>query len=197
MHTALLGALLTFAPRPWYPAYAATTGAWHLTPLEDQQLGGLIMWVPAGLIYTVAGLWLVAAWLRVSETRVKKYAFLTSSLAIVFLLSSCSSGQPASYRQAARQTGGDPVKGIYAIEYYGCGSCHAIKGIPKANGLVGPSLNGIAMRMYVAGVLQNTPANMERWIQNPKRVNPNTAMPYLGVTSNDARNITSYLYTLK
>ncbi|HWR52996.1 MAG TPA: cytochrome c oxidase assembly protein, partial [Bryobacteraceae bacterium] len=71
VHTAVLGALLTFAPTPFYPAYAAgSTQQWGLTPLEDQQLAGLIMWVPAGVVYIVAGLWLLAGWLRESEARV-------------------------------------------------------------------------------------------------------------------------------
>ncbi len=69
LHTTLLGALLTFAAHPWYPAYAATTGTFGLTALEDQQLGGLIMWVPAGLVYIGAALALFAAWLRESERR--------------------------------------------------------------------------------------------------------------------------------
>ncbi len=63
-HTGLLGALLTFATRPLYPDYAAGARAWGLTPLEDQQLGGLIMWVPAGFVYMIAGLALVAGWMR-------------------------------------------------------------------------------------------------------------------------------------
>jgi cytochrome c oxidase assembly factor CtaG len=54
----------------WYPAYAHSTQSWGLTPLEDQQLGGLIMWIPAGIVYIVAGLALVAGWLRESERRV-------------------------------------------------------------------------------------------------------------------------------
>jgi cytochrome c oxidase assembly factor CtaG len=70
MHSGLLGALLTLATRVWYADYAATTRAWGLTPLEDQQLGGLIMWIPAGVVYIIAALALVAAWLRESEQRV-------------------------------------------------------------------------------------------------------------------------------
>ena len=70
IHSGLLGALLTFARTVWYPAYAGKTESWGLTPLEDQQLGGLIMWVPACTVYIVAGLALFAAWLRESETRV-------------------------------------------------------------------------------------------------------------------------------
>ena len=67
VHTSILGALLTFAPHVWYPAYATTTAAWGLTPLEDQQIGGLIMWVPGSVVYLVAGLALFAAWLRESD----------------------------------------------------------------------------------------------------------------------------------
>jgi cytochrome c oxidase assembly factor CtaG len=65
-----LGAFLTFTGRVLYPTYGATTGAWGLTPLEDQQLGGLIMWVPAGLVYVAAGLALLAGWMRESERAV-------------------------------------------------------------------------------------------------------------------------------
>jgi len=68
VHTSILGALLTFAPNIWYPAYAATTREWGLSPLEDQQIGGLIMWIPAGLVYLVVGLYLFAAWLRESDS---------------------------------------------------------------------------------------------------------------------------------
>jgi putative membrane protein len=60
MHTSALGALLTFAPTPWYAHYA-DTAAFGLSALEDQQLGGLVMWVPGGLAYLVAGLTVVAA----------------------------------------------------------------------------------------------------------------------------------------
>jgi putative membrane protein len=71
LHSGLLGALITFARIVIYPAYNETTASWKLTPLEDQQLGGLIMWVPAGLVYVFAGLALFAGWLRESETRAR------------------------------------------------------------------------------------------------------------------------------
>ena len=67
VHTSILGALLTFAGAAWYPAYAPTTATWGLSPLEDQQIGGLIMWIPAGVVYLGAGLWLLALWLRESD----------------------------------------------------------------------------------------------------------------------------------
>jgi putative membrane protein len=72
VHTSILGALLTFAPHVWYPAYSTTTQAWGLTPLEDQQIGGLIMWVPAALVYLAAGLALFSAWLNESDAMLQR-----------------------------------------------------------------------------------------------------------------------------
>ena len=69
LHTSVLGALLTFAPRPWYSPYIATAPLWHLTALEDQQLGGLIMWIPAGTLLIAVGLWLLVKWLNQSQVR--------------------------------------------------------------------------------------------------------------------------------
>jgi putative membrane protein len=59
VQSSLLGALLTFSMIPWYPAYAGRTRVWGLTPLEDQQLGGLVMWIPPGLVYLAAVLTLI------------------------------------------------------------------------------------------------------------------------------------------
>jgi putative membrane protein len=73
LHSGALGALLTFAPRPWYPAYGGVTAQWGLSPLEDQQLAGLIMWIPGGVSYLVAGLLLLAGWLRESERRAARW----------------------------------------------------------------------------------------------------------------------------
>jgi putative membrane protein len=67
VHSGILGAFLTFTRRVWYPIYAPTAAEWGLTPIEDQQLGGLIMWVPAGVVYIVAALFMLAAWINSSE----------------------------------------------------------------------------------------------------------------------------------
>ena len=69
IHSGALGALLTIAGSVWYPSYIGLTTSWGLTPLEDQQLGGLIMWIPAGLVYVIAGLALFAGWLREADVR--------------------------------------------------------------------------------------------------------------------------------
>ncbi len=63
VHTGALGALLTLSTVVWYPIYAATAPVWGLTALQDQQLGGIIMWVPSGLVYIVCGLVLSHRWL--------------------------------------------------------------------------------------------------------------------------------------
>ena len=72
IHTGILGALLTLTPRLWYPAYSNTTQAWGLSPLQDQQIGGLIMWVPASLVYLAAGLALFAAWMKESDVLLER-----------------------------------------------------------------------------------------------------------------------------
>lgn len=79
LHSGLLGALITFAGTTWYPAYTGLTTSWGLTPLEDQQLGGLIMWIPAGLVYIVAGLALFAGWLKESDAQIERRARRTAA----------------------------------------------------------------------------------------------------------------------
>jgi cytochrome c oxidase assembly factor CtaG len=69
LQNGLLGALLTFSGRPLYAAYLPTTAAWGLTPLEDQQLAGLIMWIPASLIHLTTLFVLFVAWMRTAERR--------------------------------------------------------------------------------------------------------------------------------
>ncbi len=67
LQSTLLGALLAFSPTPWYTAHQASAPAWGLTPVQDQQLAGLIMWVPGSSVYLAAALGLLAAWLRDSS----------------------------------------------------------------------------------------------------------------------------------
>jgi putative membrane protein len=69
LHTSVLGALLTFAPRAWYSSYVMTAPAWHLSALEDQQIGGLIMWIPAGTLLLIVALVLLVKWMNESQTR--------------------------------------------------------------------------------------------------------------------------------
>jgi|SRR5919205_423877 cytochrome c1 len=121
-----------------------------------------------------------------------------AALLLLFALSACGGGMSEAEQAAAEMTGGgDPVRGRAAIERYGCGTCHTIPGIRGADALVGPPLTQVASRAYVGGVLTNSPENMIRWIRDPRAVDSLTAMPTLGVSDQEARDIVSYLYTLK
>jgi cytochrome c2 len=99
--------------------------------------------------------------------------------------------------EAAQITGGDPKRGVEAIGHYGCAACHTIPGIRGATAQVGPPLTAIARRTYLAGEVINTPVNMTKWIQHPRQIERGTAMPDMGVTDQDARDIAAYLYTLR
>lgn len=93
--------------------------------------------------------------------------------------------------------GGNPKQGKRIIEEKGCGSCHVIPGIYTARGLVGPPLFFFSRRTMIAGELPNTPENLERWLKDPKLIEPGTAMPDLGLTDQQTRDVTAYLYTLR
>jgi cytochrome c2 len=131
--------------------------------------------------------------------RRKSEAFkLVAACVFACALAALTSCQQAELeRKAEAMTGGSPQRGKAAIVKYGCATCHTIPGVEGATALVGPNLDQVASRMYVAGVLTNTPDNMIRWVQRPRDVDPLTAMPNLGVTDQDARDIVGYLYTLK
>ena len=91
----------------------------------------------------------------------------------------------------------DPQKGEELIVSYGCGSCHIIPGIYTARGLVGPPLFHFGRRTIIAGELPNTPDNLTRWIMEPQSIEPGTAMPNLGVTEDQGKDMAAYLYTLQ
>jgi cytochrome c2 len=96
---------------------------------------------------------------------------------------------------ASVEVGGDVRRGEAMFIQYGCGSCHAMKDVRTATGMVGPPLDGVALRVIIGGHLANNPDNMERWIRDPQQVSPGTAMPDLHVGETDARDITAFLYT--
>jgi cytochrome c len=121
---------------------------------------------------------------------------LGSSIFILATLGGC--GRPTAIVEPNSSiVGGDPERGKSAMRQYGCVACHTIPGIDGADGVVGPPLTKMARRTFVAGVLTNTPDNLQRWIQDPPAVDEKTAMPNLHIQSNDVRDIATYLYTLK
>ena len=110
-------------------------------------------------------------------------------------LAACRSGEVE--RTAMRITGGQPDRGRRLVRWYGCGTCHHISGVPGAEAVIGPPLDDIANRAYLAGRLPNNPDNMLLWIMHPQHIDPHTVMPEMGVTARDGRDISAYLYTLQ
>jgi cytochrome c len=117
---------------------------------------------------------------------------------VVLAAGACDQLSSKEINNTAKLTGGGNASaGKLEIRKYGCNSCHTISGVPGARGLVGPPLNGIRDRYYIAGELPNTPKNLMRWIQHPLQVESHTVMPEMGVTEQDSRDIAAYLYTLE
>jgi len=123
------------------------------------------------------------------------FAALLFVIALIGILYKYVEQRDRMRMHAAAETGGDPSRGEALFIEYGCGSCHAVKGVRTATGMVGPPLDGIALRVIVAGKLANKPENIEKWIRDPQQVSPGTAMPDLNVGDRDARNITATLYS--
>jgi cytochrome c len=109
----------------------------------------------------------------------------------IFVLASCDSTIPEISER------GDPTRGKQIIEQAGCGSCHFIPGISTANGKVGPPLDDLARRGYLAGVLPNNFDNLVLWVAQPQTVAPASAMPNLGLSEAQAQDVAAYLYTLR
>ena len=91
---------------------------------------------------------------------------------------------------------GSPQRGRAVIEQFRCGSCHIVPGIPGADGMVGPPLNQIASRTFIAGEFQNNLQTLIRWIQAPTSMKPKTDMPDLGLTEQQAADVAAYLERL-
>jgi cytochrome c len=122
--------------------------------------------------------------------RFRRIGRLTSTW--LALLGACSRRTPDT-----PVPGGDPARGKIQIAAYGCGSCHVIPGVSGARGLVGPPLTQFAYRAFIAGEAPNNSEFLIRWITVPQSIEPGTAMPNLGVSEGQARDIAAYLYTLK
>ena len=92
-------------------------------------------------------------------------------------------------------TGGNIARGRDLFQLYGCGACHSISGVPQAQGQVGPPLEGFGARAIIAGRLPSSPDNLQRWLVDPQAVAPGTAMPRLGVSPRDARDLSAFIYS--
>lgn len=105
-------------------------------------------------------------------------------LTLAMLLAGCSSS-------AARLNSQSDTANV--MIRYGCPTCHVIPGVPGAVGKVGPSLEDLRQRSYLAGSLPNNPRNLQLWIMHPQQYRPGVAMPEMGVSARDAASIAAYL----
>jgi cytochrome c1 len=117
------------------------------------------------------------------------------ALAAGTLLAACSGAPWPDDSYGADAT--TAQRGIAVIDRYHCGACHRIPGVVGAQGTLAPPLDAFARRGFVAGVLPNTPENLQRWLRDPPAVDPLTAMPRLGLSDADARDAAAYLLTLR
>lgn len=124
-----------------------------------------------------------------------RWTALTACFSLGLVLAACS---PIVGRSSSQEVpGGDLQRGQRLVVEYGCHSCHTIPGVREAKATVGPPLNDWADRHYIAGALSNTPDNLILWLREPQSIEPGTAMPDMGVTDQDARDIAAYLFNLR
>lgn len=109
----------------------------------------------------------------------------------------CTNAREQALAEAKSRVGGDPQRGAFLIQRYGCGGCHLIPGVVGAGGKAAPSLEHLASQIYISGNLPNTPGNVMRWIESPRSILPKTKMPELGIGDAEARDITTYLWSLR
>ena len=191
------------------PGVAPDAFALGMTPTPANLARTSRNWPPAELYWTIrngvkmtgmpawefrladADLWAIVAYLRVmpfqTPAQYRAEAPLPGEQEVA------RSMQNESIADDAR---GDPARGKIALNQYACITCHEIPGVVAAHVPVGPPLAGIGERAFIAGVLPNNPQNMVRWIRDPQRFHPGSAMPDLGVSERDARDIAAYLYAL-
>ncbi|WP_221930953.1 cytochrome c family protein [Telmatospirillum sp. J64-1] len=120
-------------------------------------------------------------------------AAMLVALSCLALLTGCESEVP----DHLMVPGGDVRAGREAIRDYGCGACHVIPGIRGARGAVGPPLEGFSHRAYIAGQIPNRPEELIQWLADPPAMIPGTAMPGVGLTPQQKRDVAAYLYTLR
>ena len=203
----LPGAVMTFAPQSLYALGSDPFPICGLTVLEDQHLAGLIMWIPMDAIFIAVAAWLFVAWFRDAERTMVRHETQrladrrgTRLMANIALLGGLGSGlagcNEAAFPEAVNLDG-NSRNGAMLIAQFGCGKCHVIPGIGGADGVVGPPLTAVGRRIFIAGLLNNSPDNMMAWLQDPQAIVPGNAMPQMDISVQQARDISAYLYTLR
>lgn len=116
---------------------------------------------------------------------------IISSIATLLAVSACS------VQKDQAELVGNAARGKIALTQYACHACHVIPGITGSKVFVGPSLDGVGSRPIIAGHLPNNKQNLMAWIRHTQSIDPQSAMPDMGVTEEHARDMAAYLSSLK
>jgi mono/diheme cytochrome c family protein len=181
------------------PGVAPGPAARGLLPVPGNLAQTALEWPPAWLYYVTR------KGVRMTGMPAWEYRLAEPDLwATVAFLQELPSLQPAEYaaraarapacaqRQDLPRTADEP--GPTLLRQYACHACHVIEGVVGPDSHSGPPLRDWPRRAYIAGVLPNTPANLERWIREPQAVSPGTTMPDLDVPAEHARAMARYLF---
>ena len=167
VHGGVLGALLTVSPRVWYAPYLAHHPA-GLTPLEDQQLAGLLMWVPAGLAFVAGALFLFAAWLRQSD-RLSRFKSGPRAAAYGYPMTTCT----AFTRRARALAGAGSRRLRRQSDLPGGGARSRSRPVPGAPPTIASRFRRLGRRVAHAGRrLRQSPLQHARHHQDDERHEP-------------------------
>ena len=185
------------------PGVAPAPFALGMTPTPVPLVHTARAWRPQDVF------WVVKEGIKMTGMPAWKYRMSDEEIwAVVAYLPAMASMTPDEYRSEkaeltpkseGRITSKTPdaQRGRKAIEQYGCVTCHAIPGVVGPNYPVGPPLAGVGSRVMLGGVLASSPENLALWIRTPQAFAPESAMPNLGVSEQDARDIAAFLATLR
>lgn len=123
---------------------------------------------------------------------VRQILFTSMLTGLVLLLAACQGDES----EQVTVEGGDPERGEELVMEYECGSCHFIPGIEDSQGHDAPGLQMWPNRAFVAGAAPNEPENVMQFLRDPDSIKPGTAMPDLGISEEEARHITAFLFTV-
>lgn len=129
--------------------------------------------------------------------RALRIAALAGACVAALVSAGCDDLRAPSDARFTAVAGGDRDRGHRLVSQYQCGTCHVIPGVPGAGGTAAPTLDGFARRSFVAGSLPSNAAVLQRWLRDPPALVPGTAMPDLGVSEADARDMAAFLLSLR
>lgn len=128
--------------------------------------------------------------------RVRPWLVITAAILLIAISAGVLWMMNARDREtlARALTRGNPHNGPQFLRVYGCGGCHTIPSLRGADGQVGPRLDNLRTRVFVAGRLPNNAENLVRFISAPQETVPGCGMPDTGIGANEARDVVAYLY---